>query len=140
MSKNGKIAAGGFAVLLLVLVGIGVIVAQQISDLTVVSNLAEGDCVKDHFKSSDGEFTEVLLISTSDCDGEHALEVFAVSESVFSSTEYPGSNEAFALGLDGDDFVDPRVRNSLPEVQRLEGERLDPRVLAQPVGRIDVGQ
>jgi len=79
----------------------GVIIGRAIENTTIVSNLDRGDCVEDYFQNgADGEYIEIFLVQTTACSEPHAMEVFAVTELLWASDQYPGLDESFATGQD----------------------------------------
>ncbi len=91
-------------VLLLVIVSFaatGIMIARFVDNTSLVTSLDAGQCVRDWFGDDDGEFLEVLFVPVVDCAEPHAMEVFAVTDSLWfdmSGMPYPGIDETFELG------------------------------------------
>ena len=64
-----------------------------------VSQLQAGECVENFFDSgADGTFVEINAVSTVDCADPHAYEVFTTNAALFPDADFPGVEEAFAIG------------------------------------------
>lgn len=93
-------------VVLLVVCTVGFIVYKTNELLTenkFANSLEAGDCITDFFDSnSEGEVTPVFLFPMSECQEPHAMEVFAVSDSVYAETGalYVGEDASFNMGIE----------------------------------------
>lgn len=98
-STTRNVLIGLVIVVLAGFVVTGAIVANAFENTTIVSNLEPGDCVQDFFnQGNDGELVEVFLVNTTACSEPHAMEVFAMTDLLWSSDTYPGVDAAFDQG------------------------------------------
>lgn len=94
---NKKLLMGLFAAFVVVMVVTGIRVTGVLSNSSLVTSLEQGDCIEDFFTPNQGEFREVFLVGTTDCSNPHAYEVYAVGESVYAESEYPGIDGVFEV-------------------------------------------
>jgi len=120
--RTRNVLIGVVLVVIAGLVTTGLIVARAFENTTIVSNLDRGDCVRDFFEQdSDGNYIEMFLVNTTPCGQPHATEVYAVTEVLWASDEYPGLDGTFADGQNWcleqyDGFVGGQYETSLYEV------------------------
>ena len=89
----------GVALLLAFIAGLVFFASRQLEGTSLVSQLETGECVEDFFEvGNDGEFVEINTVSVIDCAEPHAYEVFSVNADLFPDDQYPGVEEAFAIG------------------------------------------
>ncbi len=96
--KNALNIIAGLAVLGVLFAGY--LFYQRVQSATLVTQLESGECVSDFFSRAEGEFRNVFVVNTTDCENPHAYEVFSTAENVFSEagTNYPGIERTFAIG------------------------------------------
>lgn len=99
-SKTARNVVIGLVVVVLAgFVAVGVIFAQAFGDTTFVASLETGDCLANYFETgADGEYIEVFLVDTPPCEEPHAMEVYADTNLLWTSPDYPGIDEAFRIG------------------------------------------
>ncbi len=104
MSPVVKKVLNGIAILAVLGVAYyGYLFIDRVQSATLVTELESGQCISDFFSEVEGEFRNVFVVDTTDCDKAHAYEVFTTSNSVFSdvtSEGYPGVERTFAIGQD----------------------------------------
>ena len=94
---NKKLLIALFSVFAVVFVMAGVRLTGVLTNSSLVTSLEEGDCIEDFFTPNQGEFREVFVVGTTDCANPHAYEVYAVGESVYTESAYPGIDGVFAV-------------------------------------------
>ena len=94
---NKKLLIALFSVFAVVFIIAGIRVTGVLSNSSLVTSLEKGDCIEDFFTPNQGEFREVFLVGTTDCSNPHAYEVYAVGESVYTESTYPGIDGVFAV-------------------------------------------
>ncbi len=104
-NANGSVKLVALALTVLFVGGIGYAalqVGEFFGSTKMVGNLEEGDCLTDFFSSRNDEFIDVFLVSVTDCDNAHAMEVYGVTDSVFADDGflYPGVDAAFDRGYE----------------------------------------
>lgn len=96
-TKRALIIVG--IVMVVGLIVTAILIGGALKGTTIVNNLDRGDCVSDFFQNgADGEYVEIFLVQTSPCSEAHALEVFAVTDLLWSERDYPGVEESFTEG------------------------------------------
>ncbi len=95
--NNKKLLIALFSVFAVVFVVAGIRVAGVFTNSSLVTSLEQGDCIEDFFTPNQGEFREVFLVGTTDCANPHAYEVYAVGDSVYTESAYPGIDGVFAV-------------------------------------------
>ncbi len=79
----------------------GVMIARFVDSTSTLASLEAGECVRDWLDDGDEEYLEVFLVHVVDCDSPHALEVFAINESLWfgeAAAPFPGDDATFAAG------------------------------------------
>lgn len=96
LSKGAKrVILGVVAAVVVSLAVSGVMLSRVIGSVSTVSNLSPGQCIEDFITTE-----EVFFVTTADCSGPHALEVYANRSDFWNSEErpHPGMNVLFAEG------------------------------------------
>jgi|GEM_PF-4668336 len=94
---NKKLLIGLFAAFVVVVGIAGIRLTGMVTDTSLVTSLEQGECIEDFFTPNQGEFREVFLVGTTDCSNPHAYEVYAVGESVYAESQYPGIDGVFEV-------------------------------------------
>ena len=82
------LASVGMAV---VVFGGAYLVGSFLGNLKLINGVEEGECLQDFFGSDDSGYGEVYFVQTTDCGDPHALEVYAVTETLWAGREPKGT-------------------------------------------------
>ncbi len=104
MSRSARnVAIGVGAGLVALVVAAAYVVGSFLGSVKFINNVEEGECLKDFFSSDASGYGEVYFVQTVDCDRPHALEVYAVTDSLWLGREPVGTLvEVDELFLDGE--------------------------------------
>ena len=67
------------------------LVGSFIGSVKLINNVEEGECLENFFSSDASGYGEVYFVQTTSCDGPHALEVYAVTETLWLGREPKGT-------------------------------------------------
>lgn len=92
-----------FMVVAAICIGVfAVLVGREVANLTVIDDIAVGECVVDHFQplddTAEGEFFEILFVSRTDCAQAHAYEAYAAEALWRAGDVFPGVDASFNQG------------------------------------------
>lgn len=81
------------------------LVGSFLGSVKLINNVDEGECLQDFFAADADGYGEVYFVQTTSCDGPHALEVYAVTDSLWLGREPKGTIvDMDELFLDGEEW------------------------------------
>ena len=81
------------------------VVGTFLGSVKLINNVAEGECLENFFAADDSGYGQVYFVQTTSCDDAHALEVYAVTDSLWLGREPQGTIvDMDELFLDGEEW------------------------------------
>ena len=117
MSPTAKKAAFGIGAGLLTLVVVAAyFVGNFLGSVKLINNVEQGECLQDFFSSDASGYGEVYFVQTTDCDGPHALEVYAATDALWIGREPKGTIiDVDELFLEGEEWCAEQFEDFIGE-------------------------